>query len=1036
MTMTSRTVVSIVGATLMLAASAAAQTPNSVQREGAPGWSEDVPVPGGTSAMARALDVKPVPDRPRFLGELVRVLYDAPEGQNQVTTQRVARLTAYVNGVGRLQASLDAMRAKGPGFSLAMAATSDRARLDEFLALATLKIRGRSPMHVERATDNRSTERARQLADVGVDVAEIEKQLNTGGTVRVELTAEAVPVPLGSRFWSDVVFRHAVAPSALFAAIVSDRRAALLALGLASLDDETLRFLNGNQPLLRWLYEEHSGSFAAFAEALRVRDGRVVPPGGAQSLSVWETVLGVKASTADRFIRELFGAAHGRVALVYTTLAHLDAPHVRFALGSWIADSRARAEQFKALLSAEGQFSEWDVEQRPFTRPSYDCTLLLTRVRVAQDGQPSPPAARLFWRRAFDGIDTPDDPARLLRNLQEEGVVDAGWLAQNANVVDPRVRRERLDQLSFAQRRFASVPEPALGDALVAVRTLPRFHMLMLTLERMGVRDPRMYAAAARHAGSLSSLEGRRAFVAYGQLQGALALLDRFARVRRLQPAQIEALTAALLKTPVSVGSYNGGVARWMSGDLRAALKLAPDADVDDELVRALAGVETPVNTLPRVTWEGHAYRLDFVAAEQSRLSRARQKMDAPPIGAALDLAAAAATLASASADSARVRDAIAALRKLAPVLPASDKKNFVAPAGVEAPPNVAALVNRALAEQAKGGAHAGEALVVAADDVLAQALMSLAYALEIGDPEGTTLLGGDPSRRHEFQVAIGNGDMRLRAPWAEPREVSDEGAKHVAGSLLGLDLGLATLALRRVNVGSLPPAPTLTMPDRQVFLRTLALMNPIDFNDADQTAIVAAIRRGRDRLSSIRQNPGAWDEAAAQLGIDGWRRIAGRWAIAHDPEALSSFVSLTELAALGSAAPGRDETFDRWGMEGMPTDGCLCTLTPPPGRLTVVGGRPQIGLIATQMADLNLRVAERLEAASLPASLAPAVLAAAVQDFVERANPLHPNDWLTLVRAAQAVPDDRIDDYIASLTTGGPLIIDRPASDYGRRAW
>src|SRR5262249_2959091 len=194
-----------------------------------------------------------------------------------------------------------------------------------------------------------------------------------------------------------------------------------------------------------------------------------------------------------RFIRELFSAAHGRVALVYATLAHLDAPHVRFALGSWITDPGARVEQFKALLSAEGQFSEWDVEQRPFMRPSDDATLLLMRVRVGQDGQPAPPAARLFWRRAFDGIDIPDDPARLLRNLQDEGVVDAGWLAQNVNVVDPRVRGERLDQLSFAQRRFAPVPESALGDALVAVRTLPRFRMLMLTLQRMALHHPRIY---------------------------------------------------------------------------------------------------------------------------------------------------------------------------------------------------------------------------------------------------------------------------------------------------------------------------------------------------------------------------------------------------------------------------------------------------------------------------------------------------------------------------------------------------------------
>ena len=32
----------------------------------APGVSEDVPVPGGTAALAKALEIDPVPDRARF----------------------------------------------------------------------------------------------------------------------------------------------------------------------------------------------------------------------------------------------------------------------------------------------------------------------------------------------------------------------------------------------------------------------------------------------------------------------------------------------------------------------------------------------------------------------------------------------------------------------------------------------------------------------------------------------------------------------------------------------------------------------------------------------------------------------------------------------------------------------------------------------------------------------------------------------------------------------------------------------------------
>ena len=969
--------------------------------------------------MAKALGISQAPDRARFLGELVRVLWDTPEGKNDLTDARLARLTTYAQAVGRLQVWLDASHANDSGFSLAMGQTRDRARLDEFLAAASLRLRGREPLRVEVATDKGAAERTRQLADVGVDVAAIADQLNAGRQVRIALTEETVPIPLGARTWSDVVFRRPVSAASLFMAIVSDRRAALLSLGLAALDDETLGFFAGNATALQRLYAEHAAPFAAFGEALRIRGGRVVPAGGADGLAAWEAALGAKASDPDRFIDALFRAQHGRTALVYAALAHLDAPHVRFATGAWLKDPRARIDQFKSLVAAVGVHGDWEVGERPFARPVWDVATLLTRVRVEADGRPAPPFARAFWRGAFDGSDIPGDPARLLRHGNDDGTIDAGWLAQNVCVSDPRARSERMDQLSFAQRAFAAVDADALPDALVAVRALPRFRMLVLTLERLGIRNPRVYAAGARHASALTSLSGRRAFVAFGQVQGALAVLARLGRVHRLPPQALESLAASLFATPYESG-YRGGIARWIDQDLRTALQIAADADVDEELVRALAGVEAAPETLPRIAWEGLSYRLDFVGPERSRLTRAREMMAAPSIGAAIELSKTAAA------------PTVEVLRRLAPMMPASDRKNAVAPPDVEPPPNAPAVVERAIGDLTKAGAsnppRPSDPLATLAEDLLAQALMSLAYAIDIGDPEGTTLLGGDPSRRHDFGILNGPGDTRVRAAWSEPRDVTAEGARHVSGSLVGLDVGLGAFALRRVNAGSLPPAPTLSMPERQEFITTFALMNPRDLADADRDAIVAAIGRGRSALSAVTADPSRWDAAADRMGIDGWRRRAVRWTLAHDASQLPSFVSLAELAVLG-APDGGLPPLDRFGMAGLAREACLCTIAPAPGLLPLMTGRPRVGLIAAQMADLNLRVAERLSAAKLPASLEPAILAAGVQDFVDRVTPLHADDWLTLVRAAQAVPDERIDDYVASLTTGGPLVLDRPGT-------
>ena len=66
--------------------------------------SEDIPILGGTVAMARALGIEPAPDRPQFLVELVRVLYDIREGHDVETDAKLARLANYVDAVGRLRA--------------------------------------------------------------------------------------------------------------------------------------------------------------------------------------------------------------------------------------------------------------------------------------------------------------------------------------------------------------------------------------------------------------------------------------------------------------------------------------------------------------------------------------------------------------------------------------------------------------------------------------------------------------------------------------------------------------------------------------------------------------------------------------------------------------------------------------------------------------------------------------------------------------------------------------------------------------------
>ena len=111
--------------------------------------------------------------------------------------------------------------------------------------------------------------------------------------------------------------------------------------------------------------------------------------------------------------------------------------------------------------------------------------------------------------------------------------------------------------------------------------------------------------------------------------------------------------------------------------------------------------------------------------------------------------------------------------------------------------------------------------------------------------------------------------------------------------------------------------------------------------------------------------------------------------------------------------------------MAMLTTQGCLCSRLTPAGRWSTLLGRPQLGLTASGVADLNLHIAIMLKEMNLPAALAKVVLSGAMQDFIDEVKPTDDADWLTLVRAARTIPRDRIEDYVAAATATGPLVPD-----------
>jgi hypothetical protein len=304
----------------------------------------------------------------------------------------------------------------------------------------------------------------------------------------------------------------------------------------------------------------------------------------------------------------------------------------------------------------------------------------------------------------------------------------------------------------------------------------------------------------------------------------------------------------------------------------------------------------------------------------------------------------------------------------------------------------------------------------------LTEALLTLVYSPALGDPEGPALLSRDVPQRHDFGLETAVSLRRESLPWLPPREQIGDGMPwRVGGSILGLDLGLARLALRRIDDNDMPMAPTINLNDEITLARTAMALNPRDLTDAARDELVAAIARGRDRISSAGQNLAAVAALAREARFSATLQQALPWIVAHTPESIPTLFGLRDTLWLGKPALSRAE-LDRWGVYAEPVDGRLRTAMPLPAAWEDFGGRAEAGIMGTQVPDLTLRLAQETVKLELPARLIPALLVYATQDYWHDVEARFPDDLPAMTRQALALSSSRVEDYVAALAGDGPL--------------
>ncbi len=847
-----------------------------------------------------------------------------------------------------------------------------------------------------------------------------------------------VPVPLTTEIWSRAIFRHTVPSSQLVAWILQDRRAALLCRGLSGLDDETLEFLSQRPQLLRALYERGAELFGAFGHNVRVRGGRLVPPGGSEASPLWASVLTPATGrdrnrdqplAAERAIRTLFFDQQARLPYLYDVISAATPAGARFALGLWIEDPVVRGARFNALVATVGMsYREWRTLEHPFLRPLGDLSVMLLRLPFEASGAPRAPASRRFWAEVI-----PADPNRTFtgRDAIPGDVIDAAWLVSATGEANAYQRIDLVDQMSFGVRLLAGTPEPGADQTLI-VRAFRDRRMLLLTLERMGVSAPATYLAAIERAVALDDVSGDQRFWLLTQYQGALALVARMRQNGALDARGADALVRSLSAVPIQDGGYRGGVARWIRRDWAA--QLLPAADWEARVIASIAGV-SGLPGAPRLVFEGQRYRLDLAYAERQRLEIVRRKQGGHTVDLAFALQAVIDRLLGEAGGAPEIRAAAARLREIAKESAPRLKLPglVVMPPGVDAPRDGLEWTTDAANELDRAARtgdwrHAvrvGHALQDLADMVLGDALLSLTYAAHLGDPDGPALLAGNVAFRHDLGMARrASSESRARVAWAMPRQEFQPGVPwHVTGSLLGLDLALAQMSLHRLAVDRFGVAPSLPSIEREALPAAVTLIDSQRLRDRDLGTIADAVARGRARVAAIADKESA-EAVADTLQLDGYRRRRLHWSVRYALSSIPAQFSLAEVMALGGGAQGAD--LEAWGPPAVYGNGCICTWFPPVTAWRALQGRYQLPMVAATMGDLTLAVALQLHDMQLPAALARSVLSIAMQDFFDEQSSAYGGDWLSYAQQAQSLRSQNVQDYVsAAAAVNGPLVPD-----------
>lgn len=522
-----------------------------------PGQRVETTVPGGPEAIRRLLGLDPGGPLERFYEDVHRALL--AENTNESSWRNVEHRLLVDDFASTL-----ALWRENLGDEVVIWADVEDASGIE-------KLVGWFGFQVERQEDERVVQPdvtaeglrlQRYLQAIGVRSKDLLAAIRAKRRFSFRLPKGTAPAPYGLEAWRGILDdgEGRLSATTFFDTLLKDVTASRMLVALASMDPRTreeARRLSRRQggPPEGWrlLYNGIGEPFFRLPAALRMRDGKLLLPGGPAAVPLWEDAVGDPVALPYQFLQSFYSSRSGKAAYVADALWDIpEEARQAFVLGKMSGEGALK--RFRRLYQAIERAGENFNRSR---KDPYDFFQLVHFLRFSDEGELELPGGCGVWREAMSSGAFPSSEAALEevvrsgagRKADPDDVLRRLFRGEVSGAVRDVPAQKAFLIVSALVRRRPALAEP--GTLVLLYRGVERFVPMYAALDDLEVPPP----VARRYLLALDRLDragrDREDELRAGLFQASVEILAGLVRSGTVPPLQGGALLDQLLARPV-----------------------------------------------------------------------------------------------------------------------------------------------------------------------------------------------------------------------------------------------------------------------------------------------------------------------------------------------------------------------------------------------------------------------------------------------------------------------------------------------------